>query len=278
MKRSILALLAGVVLMTSARADIALKFPASSDDFASVKIAIFNVIEKRDYAKLVRYVDQAETHREKRYEEMKIRQKSGLITIKYFLDSTGGDVETALKIGRFLRKKNASVIVPKSAVCLSSCVLVSAGATHRSLFGKIGIHRPYQPNDTTTSAARQKIKYNKIGSSVKTYLSEMNVKPQLYDDMLYISPENIRILSYREQESYGLVMKDPFQEEADAVKMAKFYGISRQEYGKRVARGKAECGIFPLFDSKNTARETEIVMEKMSKHFKCTRDIKAGHR
>jgi hypothetical protein len=59
------------------------------------------------------------------------------------LNSPGGSVDAAMKIGRILRKEGPIVDVKKDALCLSACVLTLAGGATRGLDGTIGIHRPY---------------------------------------------------------------------------------------------------------------------------------------
>lgn len=234
MKHSILALLAGVVFATSVYADIVVEKKDSTFGERVYHIHIINTITKSDYASLQEKVTAADA------------------SFFFFrLNSRGGDVITALKIGRFLRKiKHSSVSVPENSICYSACVFILSGAHSRFMRdGKIGIHRPYDPNDRITSPDAQKAKYAKMGKMIKNYLSEMNVKPQLYDDMLYISPDNVRILSNRELLSYGLVEEDPFQDEADAVRWAKNYGISREEYGKRKIRADRDCLSNPSLDT-----------------------------
>jgi len=257
MKRSILALLAGAVLATSAHADIVVE--ERSEGFYAVKI--INTITESDYDSLV---------------EMVMSKPDG--RFGYVLDSRGGDVGTALKIGRFLRKRKATVFVIRDQICYSACIFVLAGATSRMMTsGKIGIHRPYEPNDKTTSAAVQKTKYKKLGRLVKAYLSEMNVKPQLYDDMLYISPHEVRLLSEKELEGYGLTSKDPFEAEADLAREAKKLGISNQELIKRKARISAriddEC-ISKFKIAKDIGADVSYESPAWDKSIQCSDDIR----
>jgi hypothetical protein len=69
-----------------------------------------------------------------------------------WLDSPGGSIFAAMKIGRLLRRDamGATIAIKSPPVylgqCVSACVLIYAGATHRSFneyFSKLGIHRPY---------------------------------------------------------------------------------------------------------------------------------------
>ncbi|QNK72706.1 ATP-dependent Clp protease proteolytic subunit [Variovorax sp. PAMC28562] len=158
------------------------------------------------------------------------------------LDSIGGNVSTALAIGRYIRAlKSASTTVAKDAKCFSSCVFILAGATNRAVDGKIGIHRPYEPNDATLTPVKQKEKYDKLGVELTSYLKEMNVPVRLYEDMLFISPERMKILTSDEQEKYGLNVSDPYFEEAQKVMQAQGLGISRLQLAQREARQNVQC-------------------------------------
>ena len=54
-----------------------------------------------------------------------------------------------------------------------------AGATQRGvqthLGAKIGIHRPFDPNDQETTMEGQKKKQQQWGNLIKEYLSQMNI-------------------------------------------------------------------------------------------------------
>lgn len=164
------------------------------------------------------------------------------LVVLIHLDSIGGNVTTALAIGRYIRGlNNASTTVAKEAKCYSSCVFILAGGSNRAVDGKVGIHRPYEPNDATLSPALQKEKYDKLGLSIAVYLKEMNVPVRLYEDMLFISPERIKILTSDEQEKYGLNVSDPYYEEAQKVRSAQGLGISRVELARREARQDVQC-------------------------------------
>jgi len=186
------------------------------------------------------------------------------------LNSTGGNVSAALKIGRFLRKKGAMANVDENAVCLSSCVYVLAGATYRAVDGIVGIHRPYEPNDGEISEDAQKTKYAKLGKEIISYLQAMNIPTRLYEDSLFISPDRIKILSYNETQGYGLNENDPYADEASAVNQAKKLGISRKEYAARELRSRRDCGLTTI--SNGTPKEE--VLSAME----CRTDILEGRR
>ncbi len=107
--------------------------------------------------------------------------------------------------------------------------------------GQIGIHRPYNADDTFASPVLQEQKYERIGADASAFLKEMNVPVRLYEDSLFISPEHMKILTTAEMQGYGLSVNDPYAEEANAVERAKILGISRQALAQREARSSQLC-------------------------------------
>ena len=68
------------------------------------------------------------------------------------LDSEGGDVYAALRIGRMLRKARAWTHVLKGSKCISACVFLLAGSVRRDVDGGVvGIHRPYSSDTEALS-------------------------------------------------------------------------------------------------------------------------------
>ena len=97
--------------------------------FGGVAIDITGTIKPNDYKVVKNEINQY----------LKSRSKSSLepfITI--FLDTNGGDVGTAINIGKYLRNIKAEAIIDDDASCLSSCVFVLAGASSREIFGRVG--------------------------------------------------------------------------------------------------------------------------------------------
>lgn len=183
------------------------------------------------------------------------------------LNSTGGSVAAAMRIGRVLRKASSLALVNEDAQCMSACVLVLAGATSRFLGGRIGIHRPYDPDDQASTSEAQKRKYATLGQQVTAYLGEMNISRKLWDDMLYIAPQHVRVLKPDELTSYGLVAFDPYYEEASDVRQAKRYGVTRLEYAKRRAIANGECPQPPeleVADHKGDMAQVKRLLESWS--------------
>ena len=158
------------------------------------------------------------------------------------LDSRGGSVNAAMSIGRTLRDEEAVAFVNQGAVCLSSCVLILAGGVTRSFEGSVGIHRPYfEVPSGDVSSQNIKTEYGRMLQGLRAYFREMNVADGLADAMLLINPENVRLLSKAELDSYGLTDADPIWKEAFELQEAKQYGLNRQEYMRRIAYAESTC-------------------------------------
>jgi hypothetical protein len=254
----IVLVVASATLHQVAIADVNADFlaPKTLDRKGVLSITVSNSITIKDYVDLMKL--------------------AGLIDKRYGtkwlviadLNTTGGSVDSALKIGSFLRKKDALANVPRSAICMSSCVYILAGATHRSVEGIVGIHRPYEPDDQVSSADAQRIKYKNIGDQIVRYLRDVNISARLYEDSLVISPDRLKILSANELQAYGLNENDPYADEADAVKLAQKAGITRKEYGEREIRARQGCRYVEA-----TSQSTK---EEMLEYMKCKADILEG--
>jgi ATP-dependent protease ClpP protease subunit len=159
----------------------------------------------------------------------------------FYLDSSGGDVEAAISIGRLLRKMSAhAYVLGKNERCLSSCVFLYAGATHRVGF-KVGIHRPFSLSTEPRTYNEIQAEQRRLNSIVKAFLEEMNVSPRLLEAMNTVPPERIRMLSDAELEEFGLGVMDPVLQELQDAERARELGLSMQELLRRKARADATC-------------------------------------
>ena len=136
--------------------------------------------------------------------------------INYILNSRGGDVMEAIKIGTMIRDTYTPVSVPDNAVCASACFFILVGSPNRSIWyaTHIGIHRPYfnKLYFSSLSASEAENKYRKLQATVKNYLLNMGV-PQSFTDMMYtISSDDVNWISAANfEEKIGKM--SPFYEE-----------------------------------------------------------------
>lgn len=158
------------------------------------------------------------------------------------LNSRGGDVDAALSIGRDLRKVRAIATMGEMHICYSSCVFVLSGATQRAVGGSVGIHRPYSERTGLIDVDQAQREYTRLTQTAKRFLAEMNLPGELYEAMVRIPPEEIRVLNSFELSAFGLNTPDPVEQDFFDSIGAKQYNLTKQEYLSRKAREKQTCG------------------------------------
>lgn len=175
------------------------------------------------------------------------------------LNSPGGDVQSALSIGRMVRALGMTVIVPPGAECLSACVFILAAGVDRIPKGRVGIHRPYflvPPGRNIREALRQ------IEQDSRDYLAEMNVPTRLAEDMFSIDPREMEILNDEQLRAYRLNGRDMVDREESALRLAEELGMNRKEYEAFAGDLNYRCTIFS---------------GQRSAMFDCIRDVAAEH-
>jgi hypothetical protein len=132
-----------------------------------------------------------------------------------FLQSPGGEVPEALKIGRLMRKYlttaiaplpvgNGSLLLPppsdrrcdgSDCICASACALIWFGAVDR--VGRVGLHRPrIQDTEFKALAPAEAGKvYRQLLDSIAHYLDEMEVPRPMIDAMVATGSAEIRWVS-----------------------------------------------------------------------------------
>jgi hypothetical protein len=136
-----------------------------------------------------------------------IRGRSGsqfdesYLTVK--LDSVGGDVLEAMKIGHLVEQFRLETVATS---CFSACFYIFvAGVRHPSyLKTKIGVHRPYfdQKYFAELGSSEAKEKHNLMVKNTKKYLRDMNVSEQLIELVYRVSPDDMYILTDDEIEKW----------------------------------------------------------------------------
>ena len=158
------------------------------------------------------------------------------------LNSTGGDVEEAMKIGRYFKANEFKVTV--GGICYSSCVFLLAGGVERNVIGlrNVGIHRAYFGSiDVSLSPTQIKKIRDKLNSDLKAFLEEMDVNPSLIDAMNSYPPESMKILNDEELTSFRLNVKDANFEEKEVAKQAYTYNMTSSEWRVKSANAHAQC-------------------------------------
>lgn len=121
--------------------------------------------------------------------------------VSFWLNSPGGSVEEALKIGRLFRKYLVQTAVPldegpacnySSCNCVSACALIWFGGVAR--VGIVGLHRYTFANDAfkRLSAADASTEYRQGWADILAYLTEMEVPNSIIEAMASTSSNDIR--------------------------------------------------------------------------------------
>ncbi len=175
----------------------------------------------------------------------------------FWVESEGGDVETAMRIGRMLRSINASVWLRSGARCYSSCVFLIAGGVQRTTsLGAIGIHRPYFGSmGRNIPPAEVRNRMNTIDNLIVRFLQEMNVPVALLHAMKSVRPEDIQILSEYDVQRFMLNSPDPVWDELVVAREAWKYGTSSAEFRRRRTIVESRCFAVPV--NQNTSRCVE---------------------
>lgn len=117
------------------------------------------------------------------------------------LDSIGGSVPEAIRMGRLLREAGFDALVPAGSVCQGTCVYLLAAGRDKTVRGAVGLHRPYfaHGDSAQANAAARGVKY-----SPSAYFKEMNIPTSLADELQRIAPTQMRVLSVQELARYRL--------------------------------------------------------------------------
>jgi ATP-dependent protease ClpP protease subunit len=129
------------------------------------------------------------------------------------LDSPGGSVSAAMRIGELVRMGGMRTTVSRYDECSSACVLILAAGVIRVLFdGRIGIHRPSFSEESGASMLNPEYataQYNETADKVRSYLRRMGMSDDLFTAMLRVPSGQMRYLSAKELQSFGLDGEDP---------------------------------------------------------------------
>lgn len=265
-----------VVLLTitaffslNANADVRIILDRGGD---SKSILIDGVITTSDYQSFV--------------EKAAIVEKQDPIGVAVFLNSRGGNLETAMKIGRYIRKSKWYVTahINEDQICASACVFILASIKDRRVSGKVVIHRPYLDNDNAITRAQQKVNYKKIEKIVKGYFNEMDIPISLYDEMLAISTNSGMVLTPHELSKFNLGYLDIYTEEAANASRAKELNITKTELNARYNRLDASCNseyyefkiAINSSNSNSSYAETDDYKDAVAKYESCRNDIMQG--
>ena len=204
-----------------------------------------------------------------------LEKAEGYGLLMLYLDSEGGDVATAIEIGRLVRRwPKSSVLVVQDSKCFSACVFVLAGGLHRVVHGKVGIHRPFNATiDSNTYESTQKT-FRTLEQSAKAFLKDMNVPTSLYDEMMSVPPQKLRLLTEQELARFGIGQSDPAYQDNRDAEGARAYGLDKEAYLRRKERADRICEA--LYVNPEEAGIKMTVDESVDVHLACKQAVLAN--
>lgn len=160
--------------------------------------------------------------------------------VEVLLNSDGGNLEAAIKIGRVLRAVDAATnIIGK---CYGSCALIFIAGVHRFFDfyqAELGLYRPYNVSAPQSREALEQ-QVPAMLASLRKYVAEMGVGENFYQEMANTEPS--RMKRY-DAVGIGLLVPivDPTYEELMTSIMASFRGLTTAEYRRRYTEGQRLC-------------------------------------
>jgi len=134
-----------------------------------------------------------------------------------FLNSPGGNVIAAMKIGSFLRAMKAHTAVDSGDGCSSACIFVLAGGVERSAFtgSRLGLHRPSFDSALFAKLTSQDadMLYTDLTIRCREYFRDMGIDDKLFSDMLRVPSQKILVVDTDYAENVRLHGTDPAYEE-----------------------------------------------------------------
>ncbi|MCD0257173.1 hypothetical protein JWH11_02860 [Xanthomonas melonis] len=140
------------------------------------------------------------------------------------LDSSGGQVEAAIRAGDTIGESNWTIWVREGSVCHSACVFVLAAGDNRLVAGKVGIHRMMRISSKATSRAELNRELREVYGNVKEYLERNGVAVAVADLMMTVPNRSLRLLTMEELREYGLDGTNAVQDDLERIRQMRKCG------------------------------------------------------
>lgn len=140
------------------------------------------------------------------------------------LDSSGGQVESAIVAGDSIGESGWTIWVRESSICHSACVFVLAAGDNRLLSGKVGIHRMMRISSKATSRAELNRELHEVYDNVKDYLQRNGVAVGVADLMMTVPNRSLRLLTPEELRQFGLDGTNAVQDDLERIKQMRTCG------------------------------------------------------
>jgi hypothetical protein len=168
-----------------------------------------------------------------------------------YLNSSGGDVDAAMLIGRLIRKLDGRTRIGLHEKCYSSCALIFIAGVDRFNLGELGLHRPFL---AATPLSREQIEIQMpiLLDKLKKYVVEMGITDNFYQILVNTEPSDMVIYGIANNNLDDFVklvpMVDPTYDEIEVAHYARIYGITTLEERQRSNEGR-RCSVTQSTDT-----------------------------
>jgi hypothetical protein len=125
------------------------------------------------------------------FREIESKERFSHATV--YLNSPGGIVDTAIRIGQTIRAAEWTTSVEAGDTCASACVIIWAGGFDRYLVGRLGLH------SAATRISENPPKYirSEIGNAkIAAYFKQMGMPQELIDLWPKADPDRLNFVTY----------------------------------------------------------------------------------
>ena len=153
-----------------------------------------------------------------------VAEQSGIHKRILDLDSSGGQVESAIVAGDGIGESGWTLWVREGSVCHSACVFVLAAGDNRLVMGKVGIHRMMRISSKATSRAELNRELHEVYDNVKDYLQRNGVAVGVADLMMTVPNRSLRLLTADELRQFGLDGTNAVQDDLERIRQMRSCG------------------------------------------------------
>ena len=140
------------------------------------------------------------------------------------LNSAGGQVEDAIRVGDFIAATRWTIWVREDSICHSSCVFLLSAGDVRKIAGKVGIHRIIRMSSTVTTRAELNAELRVVHGRVRDYLERNGSSVAVADLMMAVPNRSLRLLTDEELLRFGLDGVNPAQDDLDRLRLQRECG------------------------------------------------------
>ncbi|MEO1143838.1 MAG: hypothetical protein AAFW66_16110, partial [Pseudomonadota bacterium] len=146
-------------------------------------------------------------------------------------DSGGGNPSAAMRYGRRIRALGLDTVQVRQFDCMSACALAFMGGVNRTAEpGSIGVHQTYFETQNELNGANAVAAIQSHTAEVIAFMTEMGVSPVILQLSLSVGSDDIRFLTGREMERYGVIGSAEIDLSSSVTRYA---GIPAREPGLR---------------------------------------------